>query len=191
MRIINSFRRRLIPFSVARSRHVLTVSEFSRDAILQCFPDTRVTVIPCTIPESWFVSNDFPEPRDNYLLMVTATPPHKNAARALSAYATYVKRAGADAVNLRVVGLALAGESFHSIVRDAGISEKVVFEPFVSNTALQQLYRRRSSGHGFHRSWKALAYQSLKPWHRERRSLPRAAVRYRKSAAMPLNISIL
>ena len=142
MRIINSYRRRLIPFSVARSRHVLTVSEFSRDAILQSFPDTRVTVIPCTIPESWFVSADFPEHRDNYLLMVTATPPHKNAARALCAYASYVKRAGADAVNLRVVGLALAGESFHSIVRDAGISEKVVFEPFISNTALQQLYRR-------------------------------------------------
>ncbi len=142
MRIINSYRRRLIPFSVARSRHVLTVSEFSRNAILQYFPDTRVTVIPCTIPESWFVPPDPLRNRDNYILIVTATPPHKNAARALCAYASYVKRAGAEAVNLRVVGLALAAESFRSIVRDAGISEKVVFEPFVSNTTLQQLYRR-------------------------------------------------
>jgi glycosyltransferase involved in cell wall biosynthesis len=142
MRIINSYRRRLIPFSVARSRHVLTVSEFSRNAILQYFPHTRVTVIPCTIAESWFVPPDALRPRDNYILLVTATPPHKNAARALCAYASYVKRAGAEAANLRVVGLALAGESFHSIVRDAGISDKVVFEPFVSHATLQQLYRR-------------------------------------------------
>lgn len=142
MRIINSYRRRLIPFSVARSRHVLTVSEFSRNAILQYFPDTRVTVIPCTIPESWFLPPDTSRQRDNYILLVTGTPPHKNAARALRAYASYAKRAGADAANLRVVGLSLAGESFHSIVREAGISEKVIFEPFVSNATLQQLYRR-------------------------------------------------
>jgi glycosyltransferase involved in cell wall biosynthesis len=142
MRIINSYRRRLIPFSVARSRHVLTVSDYSRNAILQCFPDTRVTVIPCTIPDSWFVPPDSSRQRDNYVLLVTGTPPHKNAARALCAYASYVKRVGANATNLRVVGLALSGEEFHSIVRDAGIGDKVIFEPFVSSTTLQQLYRR-------------------------------------------------
>jgi glycosyltransferase involved in cell wall biosynthesis len=142
MRIINSYRRRLIPFSVARSRHVLTVSEFSRNAILQSFPATRVTVIPCTVPESWFIAPDPSRQRDNYILLVTGTPPHKNAARALCAYASYVKRAGATACSLRVVGLALAGEEFHSIVRDAGISDKVTFELFVSNATLQQLYRR-------------------------------------------------
>ena len=54
-RIVNSYRRRLIPLSVARSSYVLTVSEFSRDRILEHFPEARVIVIPCTIPESWFV----------------------------------------------------------------------------------------------------------------------------------------
>jgi glycosyltransferase involved in cell wall biosynthesis len=142
MRIINSYRRRLIPFSVARSRHVLTVSEYSRIAILQSFPDTRVTVIPCTIPETWFTPPDASLQRGNYILLATGTPPHKNAARALCAYASYVKRSGAGATNLRVVGLALAGEEFHSIVRDAGIGDKVTFEPFVSSLTLQQLYRQ-------------------------------------------------
>jgi glycosyltransferase involved in cell wall biosynthesis len=141
MRIINSYRRRLIPFSVARSRHVLTVSEYSRDAILKFFPDTRVTVIPCTIAESWFAGPAPSRPRDNYLLLVTGTPPHKNAARALCAYASYVKRAGTNAANLRVVGLALSGEEFRSIVRDTGIGDRVTFEPFVPNATLQQLYR--------------------------------------------------
>jgi glycosyltransferase involved in cell wall biosynthesis len=142
MRIINSYRRRLIPFSVARSRHVLTVSDYSRNAILQNFPATRVTVIPCTIAESWFAPRETSRQRDNYLLLVTGTPPHKNAARALCAYASYVKRAGAEAASLRVVGLALAGEEFRAVVRDAGIGDHVTFEPFVSNATLQQLYRR-------------------------------------------------
>lgn len=141
-RILNSYRRRLIPPSVARSSHVLTVSEFSRSSILKNFPETRVTVIPCTIPESWFVGPQDLAQRDNYLLLVTADPPHKNAARALRAYASYVRMAGAAAADLRVVGLATAGEPFHTMVHELGIRGRVIFEPFVSTATLQLLYRR-------------------------------------------------
>ena len=142
MRIVNCYRRRLIPPSVARSSYVLTVSEFSRNRILECFPKTHVTVIPCTIAESWFVEPANLGERDNYILLVTATPPHKNTARALRAYALYVKMAGAGAANLRIVGLACAGEPFREIVQELGIRAKVAFEPFVSTAILQQLYRR-------------------------------------------------
>jgi glycosyltransferase involved in cell wall biosynthesis len=142
MRIVNSYRRRLIPPSVARSSHVLTVSEFSRNRILECFPKTRVTVIPCTIAESWFVEPAGPEARDNYILLVTAAPPHKNTARALTAYAGYVRVAGAGAANLRIVGLGTGAESFRKMVQELGLSAKVVFEPFVPTATLQQLYRR-------------------------------------------------
>ena len=141
-RIVNSYRRRLIPLSVARSSYVLTVSEFSRDRILEHFPKARVVVIPCTIPDSWFVRPRNPQQRDNYILLVTAPPPHKNTARALRAYARYVSMAGADAANLRIVGLAGAGESFPAIVHELRLNEKVVFEPFVSTATLQSLYRR-------------------------------------------------
>jgi glycosyltransferase involved in cell wall biosynthesis len=141
-RIINSYRRRLIPLSVARSSYVLTVSEFSRNRILEHFPEARVIVIPCTIPESWFVRPRHPQQRDNYILLVTAPPPHKNTARALRAYARYVSMAGAGASNLRIVGLAGAGESFPAIVQELRLNEKVTFEPFVSTATLQLLYRR-------------------------------------------------
>ncbi len=123
-RIVNSYRRRLIPLSVARSSYVLTVSEFSRNRILEKFPEARVIVIPCTIPESWFVGPGIRQQRDNYILLVTAPPPHKNTARALRAYARYVSMAGAGAANLRIVGLAGAGESFPAIVRAASAKPK-------------------------------------------------------------------
>jgi glycosyltransferase involved in cell wall biosynthesis len=141
-RIVNSYRRRLIPLSVARSSYVLTVSEFSRDRILEHFPEARVIVIPCTIAESWFVSPRNLQQRENYILLVTAPPPHKNTARALRAYARYVSMAGAGAANLRVVGLAGAGESFPAIVQELRLNHKVAFEPFVSTATLQSLYRR-------------------------------------------------
>jgi glycosyltransferase involved in cell wall biosynthesis len=141
-RIVNGYRRRLIPLSVARSSYVLTVSEFSRNRILEHFPEARVIVIPCTIPESWFVRPRNPQQRGNYILLVTAPPPHKNTARALRAYARYVSMAGAGAANLRIVGLAGAGESFPAIVQELRLNEKVTFEPFVSTATLQLLYRR-------------------------------------------------
>jgi glycosyltransferase involved in cell wall biosynthesis len=141
-RILNSYRRRLIPLSVARSSYVLTVSEFSRRQILEHFPGARVIVIPCTIPESWFVGPLNLQPRDNYILLVTGSPPHKNNVRALKAYAGYVRMAGTGAANLRIVGLAGAGESVPALVRELGLNQKVVFEPFVSTALLQSLYRR-------------------------------------------------
>ncbi len=141
-RIVNSYRRRLIPFSVARSSYVLTVSEFSRNRILEHFPKARVIVIPCTIPESWFVGPRHQQQRDNYILLVTGPPPHKNTARALRAYARYVGMAGAGAANLRIVGLAGAGEAFPAIVQELRLNQRVTFEPFVSTATLQLLYRR-------------------------------------------------
>jgi glycosyltransferase involved in cell wall biosynthesis len=142
MRIKNSYRRLLIAPSVARSSYVLTVSEFSRNQILRNFPGTRVRVIPCTVAESWFVEPAGLKERDNYILLVTATPAHKNAARALRAYARYVGMAGTGAADLRIVGLAIGGEPFHRIVQELGLKAKVVFEPFVPTAILQQLYRR-------------------------------------------------
>jgi glycosyltransferase involved in cell wall biosynthesis len=82
------------------------------------------------------------EERENYILLVTATPGHKNAARALRAYARYVGMAGRGAMNLRIVGLAYGGEPFQKMVQEMGLKARVVFEPFVPTVILQQLYRR-------------------------------------------------
>jgi glycosyltransferase involved in cell wall biosynthesis len=146
-RVENFYKRQLIRPAVARSSHVLTVSEFSRKAILQQFPRARVSVIPCTIPESWFVGAIAAtlQPRDNYLLLVTATPQHKNTARALRAYARYVHKAGMRAADLRIVGLSYAGGPFRQIVEALGLQGRVRFEPFVSAADLQQLYRQATA----------------------------------------------
>jgi glycosyltransferase involved in cell wall biosynthesis len=143
-RVENLYRRTLIRPSVARASQVLTVSEFSKKEILREFPGARVSVIPCTIAESWFTGsmNAIERQRDNYILLVTAAPEHKNSARALRAYARYVHMAGTSAADLRIVGLSYAGGPFRELVEALGLKEKVVFEPFISSDTLQQLYRR-------------------------------------------------
>jgi glycosyltransferase involved in cell wall biosynthesis len=140
-RLVNHYRRRMIPPSVTRSHAVITVSQFSRDQILKSFPGTRVTVLPCTIAESWFVEPKSLFERENSILLVTAPPPHKNAERALRAYGRYLQSAGPKAARLRIVGLAQQQEPFRKIVRELRVEEQVTFEPFVSTPVLQRLYR--------------------------------------------------
>jgi glycosyltransferase involved in cell wall biosynthesis len=142
-RVLDSYKRCLVAPSVARASYVLTVSEFSRDRILEQFPKARVVVIPCTLPGSWFPqANPTPlQQRDNYILLVTAAPPHKNTARALRAYAMYAKEAGVAAPKLRIVGLSRTGDQFQEMVRNLRCTDRVVFEPRVSIQTLQELYR--------------------------------------------------
>jgi glycosyltransferase involved in cell wall biosynthesis len=141
--VVNSYKRLLITPSVAQASYVLTVSEYSRRQILELFPEARVIVIPCTIPASWFEldASVSMRPSANYILLVTAAAPHKNTARALRAYASYVKHAGAGAANLRIVGLSQSGSQFRSMVSDLGVTNRVVFEPLVATATLQELYR--------------------------------------------------
>jgi glycosyltransferase involved in cell wall biosynthesis len=139
-RWMDQYRRRLIAPAVARSSTVLTVSEHARSEILEAFPRAQVRVIPCTLPSDWFR----PDPllgREDYLLLVTSSAPHKNAARALEAYARYAHHAGSSARPLKVVGLSREADTYAGKVADLGISSLVGFLPFVTEQELKALYR--------------------------------------------------
>jgi glycosyltransferase involved in cell wall biosynthesis len=90
--IDHAYRRLLVIKAVARAHTVLTVSEYSKQNILARFPNTNVRVIPCSIASSWFdpAGRKSIHERDNYIFMVTASVPHKNASGALRAYSHYV-----------------------------------------------------------------------------------------------------
>jgi glycosyltransferase involved in cell wall biosynthesis len=142
-KMVDAFRKFLIPSAVSRATVVLTVSEYSRQQILSMFPGTETHVIPCTISERWFAdTTPVPlEQRASYLLMVTSAAPHKNADRALHAYAQYVAKAGAAAAKLRIVGLSADESEFRPILKSLDISALVTLEPYVSDEELRGLYR--------------------------------------------------
>lgn len=139
----NAYRARLIAPAVSRSRIVVTVSEFSKRQILSRFPKAAVEVIPNTIAEAWFVRNNkVPfSGQDNYLLIMTATPLHKNLGRALQAYAEYVSHTGKDAARLRVVGVSGAAPEYAKRASALGLGSLITFEPFLTESELRNLYR--------------------------------------------------
>jgi glycosyltransferase involved in cell wall biosynthesis len=139
-RWMDHYRRSQIAPSVARSDIVLTVSEHARSQILDAFPRAQVRVIPCTIPAGWFDAHP-PAGREDYLLMVTSSAPHKNAAGALEAYARYALRSGSNARPLKIVGLSRESAAYARKAEALGVAGLVSFLPFVTEEELKTLYR--------------------------------------------------
>jgi glycosyltransferase involved in cell wall biosynthesis len=139
------YRRFLATKAVSRAHVVLTVSEYSKQQILARFPDARVRVIPCSIDLNWFdaAARKPIDQRENYIFMVTASVPHKNASGALQAYARYVSSNGdSTPARLRIVGLSNAKERFAREAAHLGVGDLVDFEPYVTDSELRELYRR-------------------------------------------------
>jgi glycosyltransferase involved in cell wall biosynthesis len=131
--ILDKYRRWQIPYSVARARLVVTVSDTARADRLNAFPNT--------VPSRWFEPAAPLSRRDGYLLLVTSAAPHKNALGAFHAYAKYVRQVGREARKLKIVGLSHVFSTFQKQLEDLGISPLVTLLPFVSEHDLLELYR--------------------------------------------------
>jgi glycosyltransferase involved in cell wall biosynthesis len=144
-RLDNEYRRFLIPKSVSRAHIVVTVSSYVKRQIEERFPSARVQAIPNTIAASWFVGKRARtiDERDNYILMVTSSAPHKNTKRALESYAAFVARVDRiTAPRLRVVGLGSSPQVFRNLAAALQIGDLIDFQPYVTESQLQDLYRR-------------------------------------------------
>jgi glycosyltransferase involved in cell wall biosynthesis len=144
-RLNNQYRRFLIPKAVSRAHTVLTVSSYSKRRIKERFPSARVKVIPCSIPPSWFVERKVRslDERENCILAVTGDAPHKNPNGALEGYAAFVAKLDrATAPRLRLVGLSDVAAAFRRRAQALQIGDLVHIEPYLSESQLQDLYRR-------------------------------------------------
>jgi glycosyltransferase involved in cell wall biosynthesis len=135
----------LIPKAVSQAHTVLTVSSYSKQQIEQRFPLARVQVIPCSITRSWFVGKDIrkADERENCILAVTGNSPHKNPHRALEGYAAFAAQFDRSTVaRLRLVGLSGSAQEFRRRADCLQIADLVDIEPYLSESQLQDLYRR-------------------------------------------------
>ncbi len=139
-RLMDLYRRWQIPASVRRARIVLTVSGHAKSEILEAFPRADVRVISCTVPKVWFDPRPLKQ-RAGYLLMVTSSAPHKNAAGAIEAYASYVKRTGSGARPLKLVGLSGKAGAYQERLQHLGIAPLITFLPFLCERELISLYQ--------------------------------------------------
>lgn len=142
----------LVPFSARKAAHVITVSEFSRRAIMQRYgvPEQRISVT------HEGVSDNFRQARDAawvasrtarfglakpYVLGVGNLQPRKNLERLLKAFARL--RGAGVAWDLVLVGqTAWHGQRVHALVRDLGITDAVRFTGYLGEEELIALYRQ-------------------------------------------------
>jgi glycosyltransferase involved in cell wall biosynthesis len=143
-RLMDRYRRFQIPASVARASIVLTVSEHARGEILAIFPRANVRVIPCAVPHAWFAPRPLSE-REDYLLMVTSSAPHKNAEGAVTAYLRYAHKAGRAAIPLKIVGLSREAAAYRAKLAQDELSTLIHFLPFVSERELISLYQNAAA----------------------------------------------
>jgi glycosyltransferase involved in cell wall biosynthesis len=144
-RVNDTYRRFLIPKAVARAHTILTVSSYTKQQIIKRFRFARVKVISCSIAQSWFVNEGGGTigERENQVLVITSSAPHKNADRAIKGYAAFVAKSDRSRVpRLRVVGLADCAESYRKLASAHCIGDLVTFEPYLTEGQLQDLYRR-------------------------------------------------
>jgi glycosyltransferase involved in cell wall biosynthesis len=147
LRILLSIWRFEIPRSVKRAHIILTVSNFSRDEILQRYPSKRVIVIPCTIPEDWFDPRQVVPiaHRGRYIFLATSIEPHRNLERALQAFKIYVERAGKNAVSLRIAGVSKHRTLLGAMIERHGLQGKVVLESYLSEQEMQTRIRNAAA----------------------------------------------
>lgn len=138
------YRRLVVPRAVRGAARLVTVSEFTRNQLVERFsiPGQRVHVIPNSLDDAWYVESPLAAAlRKPYVLAVAGEAPSKNLAALIRAFSAFRRIAGrsAEDCTLRVVGVK-PGYQRH-FLRVADVAACVAFEPFLDERALRQLYR--------------------------------------------------
>lgn len=148
---------RMIPVSIARSRAVVTVSNFSKSEIKKSFPEAvpRLFMTVEGVRPSLLAHKDscLTEPplklQGPYFLCVSSYGPHKNVRALVEAFALISRRH--SNLSLVLVGSAKTPDasdyksSIDKVVMKAGLWEKVKYIGYVSDDILAWLYKNASA----------------------------------------------
>ena len=142
------YRRFIVPKAVQRANKIITVSEYTRTLICERFSvaEKDVVVIPNSLDSSWYSGDQISSfERGRYLLTVSGEASSKNLPALLRAFKLFKRRGGNSVfdVKLRIVGIKQAYQQhFFKIAQGLGIESFVMFEPFLTEDALKELYKK-------------------------------------------------
>ena len=121
-----------------RAARVLTISEYSRDSILEWsgLPPERVEIAGCGVAKVFKPEGPRHDPGYPYFLFVGRRESHKNIARLLTGYAASHCRK-----DVRLLFTGPPDPVTEALVRGNGLDAQVVFSPVLSNAELAAFYR--------------------------------------------------
>ena len=144
------YRACVAPANARRSKAVITISDFSRQDILQMIsglPPQKVVPIHLACDPKFALTN---HPTSNFsnrpfLLCLGAEDPRKNTLRIVEAYLSALQNQSID-TDLVITGYANWQDSpAHRLVNAAGFDEKVKFLSFISIEQLVSLYQQATA----------------------------------------------
>jgi len=139
------YRRAVISPAVRRAQHVLTVSEYTKQQILQRYsiPSDKIRVIPNSLGLEWFDHQGACSHREKVIFMVSGEAPSKNLACALEAFALYRRQVSHQQHVLRIAGVKSSAHArFRAIASRLQIEGAVEFLPYLNEAELREQYRK-------------------------------------------------
>ena len=130
--------RTVLRLAVKRAHRILTVSEFSKDEIINWtnLNPERVVVVGNGVDSRFCPDGNMHDPGGPYLLYVGNTRPHKNVAAAIEGYA----RSGmADEVKLVLSGSPTS--ELNDVIQEHDVEDCVEFADFIPEDELPAYYR--------------------------------------------------
>ena len=138
--------------SMKRADLIVTDSEFSKKEIIKYFPqyESKIRVVPCGVDHRRFRPCEAPERipevkksleiEGDYFLYVGTIEPRKNLERLITAYASFVKKAGKDSPKLVLAGgKGWLDQGIYSRVEKLGMAEKIIFTKYVPSEDMNPL----------------------------------------------------
>jgi len=128
------FYKYMMPLAIRTSKHIFTVSKFSKNEILHYYPwidAQKITLAPCAVDTSFFTPSN--QPREHYVLAVSSIDPRKNFLR-------LIKALNNTQIPLKIVGN--SGRVFSSM--DLPHTTNITFLGHVDDQHLLQLYHQAS-----------------------------------------------
>jgi glycosyltransferase involved in cell wall biosynthesis len=140
------YRKWVAPLGYKTADYLISISEYSKEEAHTLFgiDKKRIFVIPCSIPDDWFVEKPLAYgSRDRYFLTVSGDAPSKNLYKIIEAFSKIVREKQFDDFNLRIVGVTEKSKThYQQFAKKAGVANHVVFESFQSNEQLKKLYQK-------------------------------------------------
>lgn len=137
------YRRYVVPAFVQRANTIVTVSDFTKRALVEQFglAEENIHIIPNTIEDIWFEKPLPLNSRKPYFFSVAGESPSKNIHGLLKGFALALTKLQSN-VKLKIAGVKHDyQDSFKKLATELGVANNVEFLGFISLRELRQHYR--------------------------------------------------
>lgn len=143
-RIGKLYRRMVVPRIIHRFEHIITVSEYSKNKIMDTFnvSEEKITVIPNSIDVQVATSNP---PREKYIFHLGGEPDYKNTKLLIRAFAILPIHLR-QKYRLKILGIRdrTSIKSYIKLCKSLGILENVDFMGYQTDKEVEELYYKAS-----------------------------------------------